>query len=402
MNENAEQAELNPRTARRGHTLRMPAEASFSAAAPPLDDLVALPCVLMRGGTSKAAFFHAKHLPADTAARDAMVLAAMGHGDARQIDGIGGGHPLTTKVAIVSPSADPRADVDYLFGQVVAGESRIDYAPTCGNILSAVGPFALDEGLVQARHGQSVVRIRMVNTASYCEAVVHTPHGRVRYGGDTAISGVPGHAAPVELRFSDILGSSCGALLPTGEARERIDGVEVTCIDNGMPVVLMRAADLGVSGAETPAELDADMTLKARIESIRLQAGARMGLGDVSAKVVPKMTLVSRALAGGSLNTRTFIPRKCHDAIGVLGAVSVASACVVPGTVMQGLCAVAPEPARRQHDLSVEHPTGEFTVRLLMDDSGRAIAGAALLRTARALFRGQVLVPPFQNRTETP
>uniref|UniRef100_UPI000D3D1308 4-oxalomesaconate tautomerase n=1 Tax=unclassified Variovorax TaxID=663243 RepID=UPI000D3D1308 len=380
----------------------MPAEASFSAAAPPLDDLVALPCVLMRGGTSKAAFFHAKHLPADTAARDAMVLAAMGHGDARQIDGIGGGHPLTTKVAIVSPSADPRADVDYLFGQVVAGESRIDYAPTCGNILSAVGPFALDEGLVQARHGQSVVRIRMVNTASYCEAVVHTPHGRVRYGGDTAISGVPGHAAPVELRFSDILGSSCGALLPTGEARERIDGVEVTCIDNGMPVVLMRAADLGVSGAETPAELDADMTLKARIESIRLQAGARMGLGDVSAKVVPKMTLVSRALAGGSLNTRTFIPRKCHDAIGVLGAVSVASACVVPGTVMQGLCAVAPEPARRQHDLSVEHPTGEFTVRLLMDDSGRAIAGAALLRTARALFRGQVLVPPFQNRTETP
>lgn len=380
----------------------MPAEASFSAAAPPLDDLVALPCVLMRGGTSKAAFFHAKHLPADTAARDAMVLAAMGHGDARQIDGIGGGHPLTTKVAIVSPSADPRADVDYLFGQVVAGESRIDYAPTCGNILSAVGPFALDEGLVQAQHGQSLVRIRMVNTASYCEAVVHTPHGRVRYGGDTAISGVPGHAAPVELRFSDILGSSCGALLPTGEARERIDGVEVTCIDNGMPVVLMRAADLGVSGAETPAELDADMTLKARIESIRLQAGARMGLGDVSAKVVPKMTLVSRALAGGSLNTRTFIPRKCHDAIGVLGAVSVASACVVPGTVMQGLCAVAPEPARRQHDLSVEHPTGEFTVRLLMDDSGRAIAGAALLRTARALFRGQVLVPPFQNRTETP
>jgi 4-oxalomesaconate tautomerase len=380
----------------------MPAEASLPPAAPPLDDLVALPCVLMRGGTSKAAFFHAKHRPGDAAARDAMVLAAMGHGDARQIDGIGGGHPLTTKVAIVSPSADPRADVDYLFGQVVAGESRIDYAPTCGNILSAVGPFALDEGLVQARHGQSVVRIRMVNTASYCEAVVHTPHGRVRYGGDTAISGVPGHAAPVELRFSDILGSSCGALLPTGEARERIDGVEVTCIDNGMPVVLMRAADLGVSGAETPAELDADMTLKARIESIRLQAGARMGLRDVSAKVVPKMTLVSRALAGGSLNTRTFIPRKCHDAIGVLGAVSVASACVVPGTVMQGLCAVAPEPARRQHDLSVEHPTGEFTVRLLMDDSGRAIAGAALLRTARALFRGQVLVPPFQNRTETP
>jgi 4-oxalomesaconate tautomerase len=248
----------------------------------------------MRGGTSKAAFFHAQDLPAEPAARDAQILAAMGHAEPRQIDGIGGGHPLTTKVAIVSPSADPRADVDYLFGQVVATESRIDYAPTCGNILSGVGPFALDEGLVPAQLGQSVVRIRMVNTDSYCDAVVQTPGGRVRYSGDTAISGVPGHGAPVELRFSDILGSSCGALLPTGEARERIDGVEVTCIDNGMPVVLMRAADLGATGSETPAELDADAALKARIESIRLQAGQRMGLGDVSAKVVPKMTLVSR------------------------------------------------------------------------------------------------------------
>lgn len=347
----------------------------------------------MRGGTSKAAFFHLHDLPQDAAARDAMILAAMGHPDARQVDGIGGGHPLTTKVAIVSRSVDPRADVDYLFGQVVAAESRIDYAPTCGNILSAVGPFALDEGLVEARDGESVVRIRMVNTASHCEALVQTPGGRVRYGGDTRISGVPGSSAPVELRFSDILGSSCGALLPTGEARDRIDGVEVTCIDNGMPVVLMRAADLGATGGETPAELDADTALKARIESIRLQAGRRMGLGDVSAKVVPKMTLVSPALAGGTLNTRTFIPRKCHDAIGVLGAVSVASACVVPGSVLDGFCGVEPGPSRRLHDLSVEHPTGEFTVRLLMDASGRDIAGAALLRTARALMRGQVLVP---------
>ncbi|MFM9927659.1 4-oxalomesaconate tautomerase [Variovorax sp. H27-G14] len=359
----------------------------------PAPDLLSLPCVLMRGGTSKAAFFHAKDLPSNPAARDATILATMGHGEPRQIDGIGGGTPLTTKVAIVSPSADPRADVDYLFGQVVATESRIDYAPTCGNILSAVGPFALDEGLVPAQDGESTVRIRMVNTASYCDAVVQTPGGRVRYSGDTAISGVPGHAAPVELRFSDILGSSCGALLPTGLPMERIDGVDVTCIDNGMPVVLMRAADLGVSGSETPAELDANAELKARIESIRLQAGQRMGLGDVSAKVVPKMTLLSPALAGGALNTRTFIPRKCHDAIGVLGAVSVASACVVPGTVMHGLCAIATHAEQRLHDLSVEHPTGEFTVRLLMDATGHAIAGAALLRTARPLFRGQVLVP---------
>ncbi|MDM0076003.1 4-oxalomesaconate tautomerase [Variovorax sp. J2P1-59] len=352
--------------------------------------LDAIPCVWMRGGTSKAAFFHAGDLPSEPGARDALILAAMGHPDARQIDGIGGGNPLTTKVAIISRSKDSRADVDYLFGQVVAGESRVDYAPTCGNILAAVGPFALEEGLVATQPQESVVRIRMVNTNSYCDAVVQTPGGRVAYSGDTHISGVPGEGSPIELRFSDIVGSSCGALLPTGEATDRIDGVDVTCIDNGMPVVVMRAADLGCTGNETPAELDANSALKARIESIRLQAGQRMGLGDVSAKVVPKMTLVSPAQAGGSLNTRTFIPRKCHDAIGVLGAVSVASACVLPGTVTEPLCRLGPAP---RHDLSVEHPTGEFTVRLLMDESGLAIAGAALLRTARPLFRGQVLVP---------
>ncbi|MDM0050161.1 4-oxalomesaconate tautomerase [Variovorax sp. J22R115] len=353
--------------------------------------LDAVPCVWMRGGTSKAAFFHASDLPVEPAARDALILAAMGHPDARQIDGIGGGHPLTTKVAFISRSQDARADVDYLFGQVVAAESRIDYAPTCGNILAAVGPFALEEGLVAAQPQESVVRIRMVNTNSYCDAVVQTPGGRVAYSGDTHISGVPGEGSPIELRFSDIVGSSCGALLPTGEPTDRIDGVEVTCVDNGMPVVVMRAADLGCTGNETPAELDANTALKARIESIRLQAGQRMGLGDVSVKVVPKMTLVSPAQAGGSLNTRTFIPRKCHDAIGVLGAVSVASACVLSGTVTEPLCRLGAAP---RHDLSVEHPTGEFTVRLLMDDSGLAIAGAALLRTARPLFRGQVLVPP--------
>ena len=349
-----------------------------------------LPCVLMRGGTSKAAFFHAHDLPADAATRDALLLAVMGHGEPRQIDGIGGGHPLTTKLAIISPSSDSRADVDYLFGQVVASESRIDYAPTCGNILAGVGPFAIDEGLVDANDGETVVRIRMVNTASYCEAVVGTPQRLVAYAGSTHISGVPGSAAAILLRFSDIAGSSCGALLPTGHVRDRIEGVEVTCIDNGMPVVLMHAQALGCSGRETPAELDADLPLKARIEAIRLVAGPLMGLGDVSAKVVPKMTLISPPQDGGTLVTRTFIPKKCHDAIGVLGAVSVASACVLPGSVAADLASV---PAAALHDLSIEHPAGEFTVRLQMDAAHGSIIGAALLRTARPLFRGQVLIP---------
>jgi len=346
--------------------------------------------VLMRGGTSKAAYFLAADLPAAGAARDRLLLAAMGHGEPRQIDGIGGGAPLTTKVAIVSASADPRADVDYLFGQVVAAESTIDYAPTCGNILAGVGPFAIERGIVPAADGRTEVRIRMVNTDSFCTAIVCTPGGVVSYDGDTRISGVPGTAAPVLLSFSDIAGSSCGALLPTGRVCDSVDGVAVTCIDNGMPVVLIRAADLGASGYETPQQLDADAALKARLESIRLQAGQMMGLGDVAARVVPKMTLVAPARDGGAICTRTFIPRRCHDAIGVLGAVSVATACLLEGSVA---AAIAPHADARENDLSIEHPSGEFTVRLTRGERPGEFSAVALLRTARALMRGQVAIP---------
>lgn len=361
-----------------------------SPSSAPSGHATSVPCVMMRGGTSKGAYFLAGDLPADRAERDALLLAVMGHGEPRQIDGIGGGNPLTTKVAIVSKSTDPDADVDYLFGQVVATESRVDYAPTCGNILAGVGPFAIEHGLVAAQDGHTDVRIRMVNTESYCTARIVTPGGVVRYGGDTRISGVPGTAAPVLLRFSDIAGSSCGALLPTGNARDTVDGIAVTCIDNGMPVVLMRAADLGVTGYESPAALDANAELKARVESIRLLAGRLMNLGDVTNKVVPKMSLLAPAIDGGAVHTRTFIPKRCHDAIGVLGAVSVASACLIDGTV--GAEFVARSDAR-ERDLSIEHPTGEFTVRLNLGERPADFESVALLRTARALFRGHVVLP---------
>jgi 4-oxalomesaconate tautomerase len=354
----------------------------------------AVPCTLMRGGTSKAAFFRAEHLPDDVATRDRWLLAAMGHGDARQIDGVGGGNPLTTKVAIVSRSADPRADVDYLFAQVVAGESRVDTAPTCGNILAGVGPFAIEQGLVAATAPETAVRIRMVNTDSTCTAIVATPDGRVTYAGDTRISGVPGSAAPVLLRFADIAGSSCGALLPTGRTRDVIEGVPVTCIDNGMPVVLVAAASLGVTGYESPAALDADVALKARLEAIRQVAGPAMGLGDVRAKVVPKVTLLAPAIDGGAVHTRTFIPKVCHEAIGVLGAVSVATACLLEGSVATDF--VAPAPGRVR-DLSIEHPSGEFTVRLELGPGDGDVVSAALLRTARALFRGEILLQETQS-----
>lgn len=353
----------------------------------PIDDQIAVPCTLMRGGTSKAAFFRANDLPPAGAERDAWLLAAMGHPDTRQIDGIGGGTALTTKLAIVSPSQRGDSDVDYLFGQVVPAEDRIDYAPTCGNILAAVGPFALEQGWVPARDGETPVRIFMQNTGARCTATLATRDGGPVYAGSARISGVPGTAAPVYLRFHDILGSTCGSLFPSGRPRDVCDGIEVTCIDHGMPVVLLRARDLGLRGDEAPAELDARAELKLRIEAIRRQAGRLMGLGDVADKVIPKVTLLSPPQTGGHCSTRSFIPHTCHDAIGVLGAVSVASAMLYPDTVAHGYC-----PGDGMLDVVIEHPSGSFEVRLIRSASG-SLEGAALLRTARALFRGNVLVP---------
>lgn len=352
-----------------------------------------IPCVLMRGGTSKGAYFVATDLPGDVATRDRVLLAIMGSPDPRQIDGVGGSDPLTSKVAIVSRSTHSDADVDYLFAQVVVDEPRVDVSPNCGNMLAGVAPFAIDQGLVKARDGETRVRIRMVNSDSLCEAVIQTPGGKVAYDGDARIDGVPGTAAPVVLNFLDTAGSACGALLPTGNVRDEIEGVPVTCIDNGMPVVVIAAKDLGRTGLESRDALNADTELKARLEAIRLKAGPMMNLGDVTDKVVPKMTLVAPAAAGGSIATRTFIPHVCHAAIGVLGAVSVATACVLKGSVAHD---VAEVPDGDSKLISVEHPTGEFSVQLETghDKNGELVLkGAGLLRTTRQLFEGKALVP---------
>lgn len=345
----------------------------------------------MRGGSSKGLVFKASDLPEDSAERDAILVAAMGE-DQRQIDAVGGAHPLTSKVAIVRPSAEDAADVDYLFAQVVVGEGRVDTTPNCGNMLAAVGPFAIENGLVRANHDETRVRVRMLNTGNLCELVVRTPDGRVRYDGDARVDGVPGTAAPIICNYLDVAGSVCGSLLPTGQTIDVVDGIEVTCIDNGMPVVVIRAADLGISGYETPAMLDGNDGLKRQLESIRLQIGPKMNLGDVSNKVVPKMSLISAPRAGGHVNTRTFIPHDCHAAIGVLGAVSVATACILPGTTAEGI-AIVPNGSRKQ--MSVEHPAGEFSITL--DVGGTPdrpeVLKAGLLRTARLIMRGEVFVP---------
>ncbi|MFL7903811.1 4-oxalomesaconate tautomerase [Azospirillum argentinense] len=343
-------------------------------------------CLWMRGGTSKGGYFLADDLPSGTAARDAFLLRVMGSPDPRQIDGMGGADPLTSKVAVVRRSERPGVDVDYLFLQVFVDKAIVTDAQNCGNILAGVGPFAIERGLVPARDGVTPVTIHMENTGQVAVASVPTPGGAVTYRGEARIDGVPGTAAAIPIEFRDTAGSSCGALLPTGNVVDVIDGVPVTCIDNGMPVVVLRAADLGVRGDETREDLDADAALKARLESIRLQAGPRMNLGDVTDKSVPKMTLVSAPANGGAVSTRTFIPHRCHASIGVLGAVSVATACALEGSPAASL-AVVPDGATRT--LSVEHPTGEMTVVLDLDGSG-TVTRAALLRTARKLFDGTV------------
>jgi 4-oxalomesaconate tautomerase len=355
--------------------------------------LTAIPCTLMRGGTSKGLYFHVDSLPKDRAVRDRVLLAAMGSPDIRQIDGVGGAHPLTSKVAVIGPATRADADVDYLFLQVVVDRAEVSDVQNCGNILAGVGPWAIENGLVATTGSVTPVRIHMINTASVAVAHVPTPGGQVEYEGDARIDGVPGTAAAIVIDFLDIAGSSCGALLPTGQVTDQIDGIEVTCIDNGMPVVVLRAADLGKTGAETPAELESDAALKARLERIRLSLGPRMNLGDVANKTVPKMSLISAPQRGGLLSTRTFIPHRVHEAIGVLGAVSVATACLLPGSVAAQLAGASG--AAGEHRLDIEHPTGFFTVDMQIATDGAALTvqRSALVRTARKLMRGDVFVP---------
>jgi 4-oxalomesaconate tautomerase len=337
----------------------------------------------MRGGTSKGGYFLKDDLPAN---RDAFLLAVMGSPDPNQIDGMGGADPLTSKVAVVSKSARDGVDIDYLFLQVFVDQAIVTDAQNCGNILAGVGPFAIERGLVAATGDETKVTIFMENTGQIAVATVQTPEGAVTYAGDAKIDGVPGSHAPIPLEFRDTAGSSCGALLPTGNVVDVVNGVPVTLIDNGMPCVVMKAVDVGITGYEDRDSLDANTELKAKIEAIRLAVGERMNLGDVTEKSVPKMMLVSPPKNGGAVTVRSFIPHRAHATIGVLGAVSVATACLTPGSPAADVANI-PEGARKL--LSVEHPTGEMSCVLELDEAGM-VKSAALLRTARKLMDGAV------------
>ncbi len=353
---------------------------------------VSVPCLFMRGGTSRGPYLNRADLPEDREKLAEVLIAAIGSGHPLNIDGIGGGAAVTTKVAMLSPSEDDWADVDYFFAQVNVEEREVDFSPTCGNILAGVGPAALEMGLVAAKGAQTPVRILSTNTGARVEAVVQTPDGAVEYEGDARIDGVPGSAAPVLLKFMQVVGSKTENLHPSGVAKEAIDGVDVTLIDVAMPMMIARAADLGITGSETREALDEDSALFERIEAMRLEAGRRMGLGDVSKSVVPKIGLLSEPREGGAITARYFMPWKCHPSMAVTGGTCIASCCLAPGTVAAGMATYA---EGSPVTLTIEHPMGAMDVIVEYERSNMAfdIRSAGILRTARLLMKGDLMIP---------
>lgn len=356
-----------------------------------MSDLVSLPCVFMRGGTSKGPFFLADDLPADVEKRNRFLLAVMGSPDVRQIDGLGGADTLTSKVAIVSKSKRPGVDVEYLFAQVDVGKPLVDTTPSCGNMLAGVGPFAIEAGMVPMQEGETRVMIYNVNTKARIEAIIRVHNGEIQYEGDAHIDGVPGTAAPIVLNFMDVIGSATGKMLPTGKVRDTIDGIELSCIDVAMPMIMMRATDFGITGYEDRPAINGNKQLLARVESIRLQAGRLMGLGDVSDKVIPKVGLLARAHQGGTISSRYLTPHALHAAHAVTGAVCVATACALKGSIAEELA--VPDDANPR-SIKIEHPSGRLDVQLQTEGSGtgmKVVAGT--LRTARPIMKGAVFVP---------
>ena len=351
-----------------------------------------IPCLLMRGGTSKGPYFNNSDLPSDREEIAKILIAALGAGHALNIDGVGGGNPVTTKVAILSSSDDEWAEIDYLFAQVNVEEHLVDFGPTCGNILAGVGPAAIEMGLLAANDGHTSVRIKSVNTGARIEAIVETPNGAVNYEGDASINGVPGTAAPVILNFLDVIGSKTGALLPTGSAINDIDGFKLTCIDVAMPMVIGLASEFGITGYESRDELDGNESLFEKIEAVRLKAAELMGMGDVSKSVVPKFALLAKPREGGSIAARYFMPWSTHPSFAVTGSICTGSCLLAPGTVAGELIDQNPGETSK---ITIEHPSGMIDVVFDSEivNGDFQLNSAGVLRTARKLFSGNIHIP---------
>lgn len=353
---------------------------------------IAIPCTLMRGGTSKGPYFRLSDVPSDRGQLEKLLLAVMGSPDPRQIDGLGGADWLTSKAAMVGPSARPDADVDFLFGQVLIDEARVDFKPNCGNLTSAVGPFAIESGLVAARDPETMVRIFNINTNAIIEAIIRTPGGRITYEGDVAIDGVPGTGAPIQLLFTNLVGTRTGKLLPTGNPVDVIEGVPVSCVDAAIPMVIARAESMGLTGYEMPDEIDANREFFAALERIRVAASHAMGMGDPTGSVVPKFCIVSAPRHGGTINARYMVPASCHRTFPLVGSQCLAAACVTDGTIVQGIAELG---AGQRLTIDIEHPVGTLPTVISYTGSRAApdIQGIGFVRTARRLMTGEVFVP---------
>tara|TARA_B100000029_G_scaffold362826_1_gene355849 strand:+ start:2904 stop:3986 length:1083 start_codon:yes stop_codon:yes gene_type:complete len=350
-----------------------------------------IPCLFMRGGTSRGPFFRLTDLPIDEEKRKKVLLAALGSPDIRQIDGLGGANMLTSKVAIINSSEKEGIDIDYLFAQVWLDKAIVDITPSCGNMLSGVGPFAIERGMVKAKKGETVIRIYNVNTGSTIESVIQTPNGQITYEGVQHIDGVPGTAAPILLKFSDVVGSKCGALFPTGETKEKIDGITVSCVDVAMPMVMMRASDLGITGYDTN-NISNNSNLMNRIERIRLEAGKRMGLGDVTDKVIPKVSLLAKPRFGGTIYSCYLTPHHVHDAHAVTGAICVACSALIKKTITEK---ISNDNSSVSQNVQIEHPAGAFDITLELSGKGKntQVLNAGVVRTARKIMEGEVFIP---------
>lgn len=355
-----------------------------------MNDLKSIPCILMRGGTSKGPFFLGQDMPNDIKQRDELLLRIMGSPDMRQIDGIGGATFVTSKVAIVSPSKHEGIDVDYKFVQVGIEEAIVDDKPTCGNILSAVGFFALEKGLVKVQNKETKVVVRDVNTGATITQILQTPNGVITYSGDTKVAGVPKSASAVKLKFQNIAGGKTGSYLPTGNKIDTFCGVQATCLDISMPVVFVRAKDMGISGYESPKELDSKKELFEKLELIREEASKAMGLGSAKGNVIPKFCVISEAKNGGDINIRYFTPSSAHPAVAVSASFCISAALFIKGTIFDDISKKSF--SMGEHVVKVENPSGINEVGLNFLDEDISHVEGQTTRTARMLFKGEVYV----------
>lgn len=346
-------------------------------------------CTLMRGGTSKGPILKLDEMPSSIEECSDLLREIMGSGHELQIDGIGGGYSLTSKVAMVGPSSDKNADVDYLFAQVGTRDLKVDFSPNCGNMLSAVGPFAIDNGLVAAQDNITCVRIRNLNTNKIIHAEVKTANGEVVYSGDTVISGVPNSAAPIKLTFFDVAGAKTGKLFPTGKSIDIISGIPVTCIDAATPCVIINANNLGKTGHEQPFELDNDLLFLEKLEKIRLQAGILMGMGDVKDKVIPKPVIVSKPKNDGNICARYFVPHSCHKSLAVTGSIAISASYAMENTVCSNL--IQNKNIGDDNEITIEHPSGKIDLSVKIRDGKPE--SVSLIRTARKILTGTIYLP---------